>query len=415
MRQPQANLAPVQGSAVRGATSVGASPPHQQGPRDWLCQTAGAAAPSGGSAVREATSVGARVALVMAGGTGGHIFPGLAVAEALRERGWRVHWLGGRGSAGHPSMESQLVPPRGFAFETIDFSGVRGKGPVTLALLPVRLLKAFWQSVQVIRRVKPDVVLGLGGYISFPAGMMSVLLGKTLILHEQNSVAGMVNRLLASVADRVFTAFPGVLEKAEWVGNPLRPAFTRQPDPAVRFAGRSGPLRLLVVGGSLGAAALNELVPKAVALIPAAARPRVTHQSGARQIEALRANYQAAGVQAELTPFIEDTAQAFADADLIICRAGASTVTEIAAVGAAALFVPFPSAVDDHQTVNAQFLVTQGGGWLAKQSDLTPEKLAIMLQKTERTALVQCALQAKKMQKIDSTAHLVAACEELAR
>ena len=351
----------------------------------------------------------------MAGGTGGHIFPGLAVAEALRERGWRVHWLGGRGSAGHPSMESQLVPPRGFAFETIDFSGVRGKGPVTLALLPVRLLKAFWQSVQVIRRVKPDVVLGLGGYISFPAGMMSVLLGKTLILHEQNSVAGMVNRLLASVADRVFTAFPGVLEKAEWVGNPLRPAFTRQPDPAVRFAGRSGPLRLLVVGGSLGAAALNELVPKAVALIPAAARPRVIHQSGARQIEALRANYQAAGVQAELTPFIEDTAQAFADADLIICRAGASTVTEIAAVGAAALFVPFPSAVDDHQTVNAQFLVAQGGGWLAKQSDLTSEKLAIMLQKTERTALVQCALQAKKMQKIDSTAHLVAACEELAR
>ena len=356
-----------------------------------------------------------RCALVMAGGTGGHIFPGLAVAEALRASGWRVHWLGGKGSAGRPCMESQLVPPRGFAFESIDFSGVRGKGPVTLAFLPLRLLKAFWQSVQVIRRVKPDVVVGLGGYIAFPAGMMSVLLGTPLILHEQNSVAGLVNKLLARVADRVFTAFPNVLKHAEWVGNPLRPAFTRQLDPAARFAQRRGPLKVLVVGGSLGATALNELVPKALALIPAALRPRVTHQSGARHMEALRANYQSAGVDAELTPFIEDTAQAFADADLIICRAGASTVTEIAAVGAAALFVPFPSAVDDHQTANAKFLVTQGGGWLMQQHDLTPEKLAIMLQKTERLALVQSALQAKNMQKIDATTHLVAACEELAR
>ena len=354
-----------------------------------------------------------RCALIMAGGTGGHIFPGLAVAESLRAQGWRVHWLGGTGSAGRPSMESQLVPPRGFAFESIDFSGVRGKGPLTLALLPLRLLKAFWQSVRVIRRVRPDVVVGLGGYIAFPAGMMSVLLGKPLILHEQNSVAGLVNKLLAQVADRVFTAFPNVLKNAQWVGNPLRPAFVGQPGPAVRFANRCGPLKVLVVGGSLGAAALNDLVPKALALIPEAARPHVTHQSGARQLDALRANYQAAGVVAELTPFIDDTAQAFADADLIICRAGASTVTEIAAIGAAALFVPFPSAVDDHQTANAKFLVTHGGGWLVQEHDLTAEKLAIMLQKTERLALVQSALKAKNMQKVDATAHLVAACEEL--
>ncbi|MEO8388539.1 MAG: undecaprenyldiphospho-muramoylpentapeptide beta-N-acetylglucosaminyltransferase [Polaromonas sp.] len=353
-------------------------------------------------------------ALVMAGGTGGHIFPGLAVAEALRERGWRVHWLGGRGSSQRPSMESQLVPPRGFPFESIDFSGVRGKGPATLVLLPMRLLKAFWQSIQAVRRVKPDVVVGLGGYISFPAGMMSVLLGKPLVLHEQNSVAGMVNKVLASVADRVFTAFPNVLPKAEWIGNPLRPAFTRQPGPEARFAGRSGPLKLLVVGGSLGARSLNELVPQALALIPEANRPQVIHQSGALQIEALRANYAAAGVQAELTPFIEDTAQAFADADLVICRAGASTVTEIAAVGAAALFVPFPAAVDDHQTANAKFLVDQGGGWLIQQRDLSPATLAQMLQKTERPALVQCALQAKNMQKTEATACVVAACEELA-
>lgn len=381
----------------------------------------GGAAPSGNIPRQtqdergKAIGLPARVALVMAGGTGGHIFPGLAVAEALRERGWRVHWLGGKGNAMHPSMESQLVPPRGFAFESIDFAGVRGKGPATLVFLPMRLLKAFWQSIQVVRRVKPDVVVGLGGYISFPAGMMSVLLGRPLVLHEQNSVAGLVNKVLASVADRVFTAFPGVLKKAEWIGNPLRPAFTRQPDPAARFAGRTGPLRLLVVGGSLGATALNELVPKALALIPAGERPTVTHQSGARQLDALRANYQAAGVQAELTPFIEDTAQAFADADLLVCRAGASTVTEIAAVGAAALFVPFPSAVDDHQTRNARFLVDQGAGWLIHQRDLTPEKLAQLLQKTERPALLNCGLQAKKMQKTDATALVVAACEALAR
>ena len=356
-----------------------------------------------------------KCALVMAGGTGGHIFPGLALAEALRERGWRVHWLGGKGSAGQPSMESQLVPPRGFAFESIAFSGVRGKGLSTLAFLPLKLLKAFWQSIQVIRRVKPDVVIGLGGYIAFPAGMMSVLLGKPLVLHEQNSVAGMVNKVLAHVADRVFTAFPGVLKNAQWVGNPLRTAFTQQADPAIRFAGRQGPLKVLVVGGSLGAQALNTVVPQALALIAPEQRPLVIHQSGARQIDAVKANYLAAGVNASLIPFIDDTATAFADADLVICRAGASTVTELAAVGAAALFVPFPAAVDDHQTANARFLVDQGGGWLIAQRDLSPTVLADLLQKTERYMLLERALEAKKMQKTEATAQMVAACEELAQ
>jgi len=356
-----------------------------------------------------------RCALVMAGGTGGHIFPGLAVAEGLRSRGWQVHWFGGRGTPQAPSMESQLVPPRGIAFESINFSGVRGKGLVTLALLPLRLLKAFWQSIRVVRRVKPDVVVGLGGYISFPGGMMSVLLGRPLVLHEQNSVAGMANKVLASVADRVFTAFPEVIKGAQWVGNPLREAFLRQADPATRFAGRTGPLRVLVLGGSLGAKALNDMVPRALALIPINRRPKVIHQSGAKQIDALRANYTAAGVQAELTPFIEDTASAFAEADLVICRAGASTVTEIAAVGAAALFVPFPAATDDHQTTNARFLVDQGAGQLLQQKDLTPEKLAQLLQKTERSTLMAWALQAKKLEKTDATEQVVAACEELSR
>jgi UDP-N-acetylglucosamine--N-acetylmuramyl-(pentapeptide) pyrophosphoryl-undecaprenol N-acetylglucosamine transferase len=282
-----------------------------------------------------------------------------------------------------------------------------------VALLPLRLLKAFWQSIQVLRRVKPDVVLGLGGYITFPGGMMSVLLGKPLVLHEQNSVAGLANKVLAGVADRVFTAFPEVLKRARWVGNPLRAAFLNQPDPAQRFAGRTGPLKLLVVGGSLGAKALNEIVPQALALLPEAGRPEVIHQSGAKQIEALRANYAGAGVQAQLTPFIDDTAQAFADADLVICRAGASTVTEIAAVGAAALFVPFPSAVDDHQTSNARFLVDQGGGWLVPQGQLTPASLAAQLQGLDRASLLQKAQAAKQMQQREATPSIVAACEEL--
>ena len=350
-----------------------------------------------------------KTVLIMAGGTGGHIFPGLAVAQALRARGWRVHWLGTPGS-----MESRIVPPQGFAFEAIDFSGVRGKGLTTLALLPLRLLRAFWQALAVVRRVRPDVVLGMGGYVTFPGGMMAVLAGKPLVLHEQNSVAGLANKVLAGVADRIFTAFPSVLKKGQWVGNPLREAFLAQPEPAVRFAGRSGPLRLLVVGGSLGAKALNEIVPQALALIPEAVRPQVTHQSGAAQIDALRAHYAAAGVQATLTPFIDDTASAFAQADVVVCRAGASTVTELAAVGAAAVFVPFPAAVDDHQTTNAQFLVQAGGGWLVQQRDLTPGGLAQMLQNMERSALVQRAQNAKKMQKTEATAAVVAACEELA-
>ena len=350
-----------------------------------------------------------KTALIMAGGTGGHIFPGLAVAEELRQRGWRVYWLGAPGS-----MESRLVPAQGFALELIDFSGVRGKGLVTLALLPLRLLRAFWQALAVVRRVQPDVVVGLGGYISFPGGMMAVLAGKPLVLHEQNSVAGMANKVLASVADRVFTAFPNVFKKGQWVGNPLRTAFTQQLGPQERFAERSGPLRLLVVGGSLGARALNEIVPQALALIPVAQRPVVVHQSGAAQIDALRANYTAMGVAADLTPFIDDTASAYAAADIIVCRSGASTVTEIAAVGAAAVFVPFPSAVDDHQTTNAQFLVQAGGGWLVQQRDLSPESLAKMLLKLERPALIDIALKAKTMQKTNATREVVTACEELA-
>jgi len=353
-------------------------------------------------------------AVIMAGGTGGHIFPGLAVAEALRERGWRVHWLGGRGSRERPSMESELVPARGLPFEAVDFSGLRGKGLLTAFLLPLRLLQAFWQSIVVLRRIRPDVVVGLGGYITFPGGMMSVLLGKPLILHEQNSVAGLANRVLAEVADRVFTAFPNVLKKAVCIGNPLRQAFTRQQPPAQRFAQRSGPLRLLVVGGSLGAQALNQVVPQALALIPEASRPQVLHQSGARQLEALQAAYADARVQAELTAFIEDTATAFAQADLVICRAGASTVTELAAIGAASVLVPFPFAVDDHQTRNARYLSDAGAAWLLPQREMTAQQLADLIQGADREQLLVRAQAAHGLAKTRATETMVQACEELA-
>lgn len=351
-----------------------------------------------------------KCALVMAGGTGGHIFPGLAVAHALRERGWRVHWLG----APH-SMESRLVPPRGFPLETVDFSGVRGKGRRTLLLAPLRLLRACWQSLGVMRRVRPHVLVGLGGYITLPAGLVGALSGRPLVLHEQNSVAGMANRVLARVARRVFSAYPNVLPHGQWVGNPLRAEFLCQPGPQERLAARSGPLRVLVVGGSLGARALNTVVPQALARIAPELRPVVTHQSGEKQIDELRSNYAAAAVQATLVPFIDNMAQAFADADLVICRAGASTVTELAAVGAAAVLVPYPSAVDDHQTHNARFLADAGAAWLVPQPQLTPEFLADMLQKTERSTLILRGLEAKKLQQTEATQALVAACEELAR
>jgi UDP-N-acetylglucosamine--N-acetylmuramyl-(pentapeptide) pyrophosphoryl-undecaprenol N-acetylglucosamine transferase len=350
-----------------------------------------------------------RTALVMAGGTGGHIFPGLAVAEVLRSQGWHVHWLG----APAPSMESQLVPAKGFAFEAVRFGGVRGKGLLTLALLPMRLLQAFWQSLQVIRRLRPDVLVGLGGYITFPGGMMGVLMGKPLVLHEQNSVAGMANKVLAHVADRVLCTFPKVLPKAQWVGNPMRDGFLNQAPPEARFAQRNGPLRVVVVGGSLGAQALNSGVPQALALMPRDQRPQVLHQGGVKHLKTLQDNYAQAGVDAELVPFIDDTASAFAQADLVICRAGASTVSELAAVGVAALLVPFPHAVDDHQTVNAQFLSNQDAGWLMPQTELTPEHLAAFLSRLDRAQLLHAAKQAYAVRKTTAAADVVQACVEL--
>ncbi len=367
-----------------------------------------------------------KTALMMAGGTGGHIFPGLAVSEALIDKGWRVVWLGSKGTLGSPSMESRIVPAqssKGYVipFETIEFGGLRGKGLMAKLLLPVKLTRALWQSREVLKRVQPDVVIGMGGYISFPAGLVARLLKIPLVLHEQNSVAGLANKVLARVATRVLTAFPHVLTResstATFIGNPLREAFTRMASPEDRFANRSGVLQLLVVGGSLGARGLNDLVPQALALIPLAQRPHVIHQSGLSQLDELQDNYLRANVAANCTAFIDDTATAYANADIVIARSGASTVTEIAAVGAAALFVPFPFAVDDHQTTNAKYLVdtTSGdrGAWIEQQADLNPQMLADFLQTLSREELLAKAKAAQSMARTDATATIVQVCEEI--
>lgn len=348
--------------------------------------------------------------MIMAGGTGGHVFPALAVADHLRALGWRVVWLGAR-----TGMEATLVPKHGYEMAWVRFSGLRGKGLVAKLLLPLNLLVAFWQALRALRALRPDVVLGMGGYIAFPGGMMAALLGRPLAIHEQNSIAGLANRVLAGVADHVLVAFPDALRNATFVGNPVREAIARVAPPAERFAGRDGPLRILVVGGSLGAAALNDIVPQALAQLPAEARPVVTHQSGAKHVDALRANYARAGVDANAVAFIDDMARAYADADLVICRAGATTVAELAAAGVAAILVPFPFAVDDHQTTNARYLADAGAGVLVQQRDLTPDALAGMLRGLARDQLLAMATKARALGKPDATRVVAESCMELAR
>ena len=349
-----------------------------------------------------------RTLLIVAGGTGGHIFPGLAVAEQARAAGWQVVWMGARGG-----MEERLVPRHGYAAAWIRARAARGKGLLQKLLLPANLLYSFWESARHIRRLRPDVVLGLGGYVAFPGGMMASLLGRPLALHEQNAVAGLANRVLAGVSDKVMVAFPKALRGAEWTGNPVRADIAAVPPPRERFRGRTGPLRLLVVGGSLGAQALNEAVPRALALLGQPAN--VVHQSGEKHLEALRANYATAGVQGELVPFIDDMARRYAEADLVICRAGAVTIAELSAGGMASILVPFPHAVDDHQTANARFLAERGAAILLPQTELTPQRLAELIASLDRPALLKMAENARALGKPDAAKVVAQRCMELAR
>lgn len=350
-----------------------------------------------------------RTILVMAGGTGGHIFPALAVADQLRDKGWKIVWLGSKSG-----MESQLVPPYGFEIEWVRFSGLRGKGLLRLVLLPLNLLIAFWQSARAIFRVRPDVVLGMGGYISFPGGIMAALLARPLVLHEQNSIAGLANKVLAQVADRILVAFPNALKNSEWTGNPVRRDIAQLPAPERRFRNRAGNLKVLVVGGSLGAQALNETVPRALALIPESQRPEVTHQAGEKHLAMLESGYREAGVTATTLAFIRDMASAYAMADVVICRAGALTVSELAAAGIASVLVPFPAAVDDHQTFNARYLADQSAAVLLPQAELTPRKLADVLLGFTRDKLLDMANRARALGKPDAARIVAERCMAVA-
>ena len=316
--------------------------------------------------------------LVTAGGTGGHIFPGLAVAQALRARGVPVAWLGN--PAG---MEARVVPPTGIPMEYVSIGGLRGKGLGTQLLAPVRIASAITQCLRVIRRLQPRVVLGMGGYVTGPAGVAAWLSRRPLVIHEQNAIAGLTNRILARLASQVLEAFPDSFPPAvaaRAIGNPVRREISGIPAPAERLRDRAGPLRLLVFGGSQGALRLNEAVPAALALLPPEARPDVRHQAGGSTLEIARAAYREAGATAEVTPFIEDMAGAYQWADLALCRSGALTVSELAAAGLGSVLVPFPAAVDDHQTRNAAFLVDADAAILIPEPELEPARLAALLQ-----------------------------------
>jgi UDP-N-acetylglucosamine--N-acetylmuramyl-(pentapeptide) pyrophosphoryl-undecaprenol N-acetylglucosamine transferase len=349
-----------------------------------------------------------RTLLIMAGGTGGHIMPGLAVAHEMRSRGWRVLWLG------HPErMEGRLVPAQGFELVPLRFSGVRGKGAATLARLPVTLAHACWQAYRCLKKIRPDVVLGMGGYVAFPGGMMAALRRVPLVIHEQNAIAGTANRWLAKIARKVLVGFPGALPGAVMVGNPVRRALTQAPQAGQRYGARQGPLRLLVVGGSLGAQALNQVVPWALARLPVAQRPIVTHQAGEQHLATLRAAYEQAGVAAHCHAFIDDMAAALADADIMICRAGAMTVAEVAAVGVAALFIPLPHAIDDHQTANARYLSDCHGAWLQEQSGLSADWLAQWLKSRTRAELAEVAQHAHEHARLNAAQQIADACEQV--
>lgn len=351
-----------------------------------------------------------RSIVIMAGGTGGHIMPGLAVAHYLRAQGWRVYWLG------NPErMEGRLVQEHGFPLLPLHFAGLRGKGLGALLQLPLRLVKACLEARQAFKQAQPDVVLGMGGYVAFPGGLMAKLMGTPLVIHEQNAIGGTANRYLAKIARQSLVGFPGALPGAIMVGNPVRSAFAKQDAPERRYQSRKGPLQILVLGGSLGAAPLNKILPAALAQILPEQRPQVVHQTGEAHVEAVRQNYQALQVEAQVFPFIADVAEAMAAADLVICRAGAMTVAEVAAVGVAALFIPLPHAIDDHQTANANYLSGCDAAWLQPQSQFSAEWLAHWLCHITRSELQQRASHAHEHSFMDATEKIATTCMRLAK
>lgn len=350
--------------------------------------------------------------LIMAGGTGGHVFPGLAVANYLQRAGWRIVWLGTENG-----MEMKLVPGHGYQTEAISFSGLRGKRLMAWLLLPLRLIRAFMQSMAVIRRVNPDVVLGMGGYPAFPGGMMASLLNKPLIIHEQNSLPGLTNRMLAKLADKIMLGFPNAIHanpaKTVFSGNPVRAEIAQIDPPQKRLSGREGRLTILVIGGSLGAQILNSVVPEALKSMAEQHRPFIVHQAGVLHFETTRRRYADLQLQGEVLAFIENMAERYAACDLVLCRAGALTIAELSAAGVASILVPYPHAVDDHQTSNARFLAHAGAALLVPQPEFTAQKLTELLTQLTRDKLLNMAMMARSLAKPDAAAVVAEACIEL--
>jgi len=351
---------------------------------------------------------------VMAGGTGGHVFPALAVAELLREQGMKVFWIGTR-----RGMEARLAPQSGFPIEWLSIEGLRGKGASQILAAPFKLLVALRQAGNILRRRRPDLALGMGGFVSGPGGLMAKALGVPLVIQEQNRVPGLTNQWLSRIAVRVFEAFPGSFpekRKAVASGNPVRPGIVDLPAPRTRFENRKGPGRLLVVGGSLGAKVLNETVAGAVATLPIGQRPVIRHQAGELTLDRARTAYREAGVAAEVIPFIADMPESYAWADLVVCRAGALTVSELAAAGVGSILVPYPHAVDDHQTGNARYLADVGAALLVPQSALSTASLGAALGDLlgDRSRLLAMAEAARDRARPDAAERIARACWEVA-
>ncbi len=358
-----------------------------------------------------------RPVLIMAGGTGGHVFPALAVAQEILSRNIPVVWLGT-----HQGIEARLVPAAGIPVEWVSVSGLRGKGLGRILKAPFMLMHAAWQCFRILLRIKPMLVLGMGGFVTGPGGVMARLMGKPLCVHEQNAISGMTNRYLSRISTRLMQGFPGSFpeyRKPVTTGNPVRTDILQIPAPEQRLAARQHPIHLLVLGGSLGAQALNELVPQALSKLAPENRPMVRHQTGERNIDQAREAYRQAGVQenCEVLPFIDDMAEAYAWADFVICRAGALTISELTAVGVGALLVPYPHAVDDHQTHNAEFMLTAGAALLVQQRDLDADKLHSLLLGlvTDRNRLLLMAKAAYALAKKDATQQVADICLQAGR
>ncbi len=356
--------------------------------------------------------MGSRV-MIMAGGTGGHVFPALAVATELRSRGLDVMWLGSAGG-----FEERVVPDAGFCMETISISGLRGNGLVRWLKAPFMLLLAMWQALDVLRRCRPSVVLGMGGFVTGPGGVMSRFLGIPLVIHEQNAIPGMTNNLLSRIATRVLESFPGSFgadKNVVLVGNPVRADIWQLPDPTRRMESRTGPVRLLILGGSQGAQALNQALPQAMNQMDFSTQVQIQHQAGRGKDVITAEAYRAIGVDADVVPFISNMAEAYAWADLVICRAGALTVSELAASGVGSILVPYPYAADDHQTLNASYLTDSGAAVLLPQSELDHESLASILKQLldDRGRLLQMAQAARDLAKPMATMDVADICEEI--